>query len=93
MGEWVNGGGRKVPSSEFRVPSVKWKVESGKWKVESEEWGIEKCWVMNFELWMEERMKVLIVGAGIIGMSLAYEWIELNPNDEKYWNIRNLRYL
>ena len=27
-------------------------------------------------------MKVLIVGAGIIGMTLAYEWIKLNPNDE-----------
>ena len=27
-------------------------------------------------------MKVLIVGAGIIGMSLAYEWREKNPNDE-----------
>ncbi|WP_457560302.1 NAD(P)/FAD-dependent oxidoreductase [Caminibacter sp.] len=27
-------------------------------------------------------MKVLIVGAGIIGMTLAYEWREKNPNDE-----------
>ena len=27
-------------------------------------------------------MKVLIVGAGIIGMTLAYEWRERNPNDE-----------
>ena len=27
-------------------------------------------------------MKVLIVGAGIVGMSLAYEWRESNPNDE-----------
>jgi len=27
-------------------------------------------------------MKVVVVGAGIIGMSLAYEWIEKNPNDE-----------
>lgn len=27
-------------------------------------------------------MKVLIIGAGIIGMSLAYEWREKNPNDE-----------
>jgi len=27
-------------------------------------------------------MRVLIVGAGIIGMTLAYEWKKLNPNDE-----------
>ncbi len=27
-------------------------------------------------------MKVLIVGAGIVGMTLAYEWRERNPNDE-----------
>ena len=27
-------------------------------------------------------MKVLIVGAGIVGMTLAYEWREINPNDE-----------
>ena len=27
-------------------------------------------------------MKVLIVGAGIIGMTIAYEWREKNPNDE-----------
>ena len=27
-------------------------------------------------------MKVLIVGAGIIGMTLAYEWQKKNPNDE-----------
>ncbi len=27
-------------------------------------------------------MRVLIVGAGIVGMTLAYEWIEKNPNDE-----------
>jgi len=27
-------------------------------------------------------MKVLIVGAGIVGMTLAYEWREKNPNDE-----------
>ena len=27
-------------------------------------------------------MKVLVVGAGIIGMSLAYEWQKRNPNDE-----------
>ncbi|MEO1958005.1 MAG: FAD-dependent oxidoreductase, partial [Nautiliaceae bacterium] len=27
-------------------------------------------------------MRVLVVGAGIIGMSLAYEWIKKNPNDE-----------
>ena len=27
-------------------------------------------------------MKVLIVGAGIIGMSLAYEWKKRNPSDE-----------
>jgi len=27
-------------------------------------------------------MKVLIVGAGIIGMTLAYEWNKKNPNDE-----------
>ncbi|WP_456470664.1 NAD(P)/FAD-dependent oxidoreductase [Caminibacter sp.] len=26
--------------------------------------------------------KVLIVGAGIIGMTLAYEWIKRNPNDK-----------
>ncbi len=27
-------------------------------------------------------MKVLIVGAGIVGMALAYEWQKKNPNDE-----------
>ncbi|NPA12306.1 MAG: FAD-dependent oxidoreductase [Epsilonproteobacteria bacterium] len=27
-------------------------------------------------------MKVLIVGAGIVGMTMAYEWIKRNPNDE-----------
>jgi len=27
-------------------------------------------------------MKVLVVGAGIIGMSMAYEWLKRNPNDE-----------
>ena len=27
-------------------------------------------------------MKVLIVGAGIVGMTLAYEWQKKNPNDE-----------
>jgi len=27
-------------------------------------------------------MKVLIVGAGIVGMTLAYEWQKRNPNDE-----------
>ena len=27
-------------------------------------------------------MKVLIVGAGIVGMALAYEWQRKNPNDE-----------
>jgi L-2-hydroxyglutarate oxidase LhgO len=27
-------------------------------------------------------MRVLVVGAGIIGMSLAYEWIKKNPQDE-----------
>ena len=27
-------------------------------------------------------MKVLVVGAGIIGMTMAYEWIKRNPNDE-----------
>ena len=27
-------------------------------------------------------MKVLIIGAGIVGMSLAYEWRKKNPNDE-----------
>ncbi|AZV47239.1 FAD-dependent oxidoreductase [Nautilia sp. PV-1] len=27
-------------------------------------------------------MKVLVVGAGIIGMTLAYEWINKNPDDE-----------
>jgi len=27
-------------------------------------------------------MKVLVVGAGIVGMSMAYEWIKKNPNDE-----------
>jgi len=27
-------------------------------------------------------MKVLVVGAGIIGMSLAWEWINKNPNDK-----------
>jgi L-2-hydroxyglutarate oxidase LhgO len=27
-------------------------------------------------------MKVLVVGAGIIGMSVAYEWIGKNPDDE-----------
>jgi len=27
-------------------------------------------------------MRVLIVGAGIIGMSMAYEWLKKNPNDE-----------
>ena len=27
-------------------------------------------------------MKVLIIGAGIVGMTLAYEWREKNPNDE-----------
>ncbi len=27
-------------------------------------------------------MKVLVVGAGIVGMALAYEWQKKNPNDE-----------
>jgi L-2-hydroxyglutarate oxidase LhgO len=27
-------------------------------------------------------MKVLVVGAGIIGMTIAYEWINKNPDDE-----------
>jgi len=27
-------------------------------------------------------MKVLVVGAGIVGMTLAYEWLNKNPNDE-----------
>ncbi len=27
-------------------------------------------------------MKVLVVGAGIVGMTLAYEWQKKNPNDE-----------
>jgi len=27
-------------------------------------------------------MKVLVVGAGIVGMTLAYEWMNKNPNDE-----------
>jgi len=27
-------------------------------------------------------MKVLVIGAGIIGMTLSYEWLKNNPNDE-----------